>query len=323
MSEDLLVAISERMEMGNIMVFTKADPSVDRLQLVGFSLKASASRSTNDCMAVVAERRNYGAGLYARPGDNSWEPERGTLLYQILPPLVTFTRPQANILIDDHGRARLAGFNLVTVASGQLPAASPPSEDGAIRWMGPELLHPQMFGLNDGSPSTESDCYALGMVIYEVLSGQVPFAKYTDARVARVVLDGERPLRPQGDQGKLFADEIWGVLCLCWKQRPSDRLSAGGVLNGLGGEPPSSLSSSEMDGDTVAGTDDYKIRTQNEDGMFFLFHKAHLSYPWCHNRLGRDLISAAANGQGEGGWAPCSILLLTLVVRALRRCVDP
>jgi len=34
---------------------------------------------------------------------------------------------------------------------------------GTVRWMSPELL----FGQN--SPSTrESDCYALGMVIYEV-----------------------------------------------------------------------------------------------------------------------------------------------------------
>ena len=187
--------------------------------------------------------------------------------------------------------------------------------------MGPELLHPQMFGLNDGRPSTESDCYALGMVIYEVLSGQVPFARYTDARVARVVLDGERPLRPQGDQGKLFADEIWEILCLCWKQRPSDRLSAGGVLKSLGVEPSPSPSSSEMDGDTVADTDDHTICERDEDGMFPLFYEVHLSYHLRYGRMG-DLTDTGANGQGEGCWAPCSILLLALVARGPRRCVD-
>jgi hypothetical protein len=38
---------------------------------------------------------------------------------------------------------------------------------GTTHWMSPELLDPTLFG-SDGLPSRESDCYALGMVIYEV-----------------------------------------------------------------------------------------------------------------------------------------------------------
>jgi len=38
---------------------------------------------------------------------------------------------------------------------------------GTVRWMGPELLDPDSFG-SDGLPSRESDCYSLGMAIYEV-----------------------------------------------------------------------------------------------------------------------------------------------------------
>lgn len=38
---------------------------------------------------------------------------------------------------------------------------------GTTRWMSPELLDPSRFD-SDGLPSRESDCYALGMVIYEV-----------------------------------------------------------------------------------------------------------------------------------------------------------
>ena len=43
---------------------------------------------------------------------------------------------------------------------------------GTTRWMSPELLDPNYFN-SDGLPSRESDCYALGMVIYEV-SGLLP-----------------------------------------------------------------------------------------------------------------------------------------------------
>jgi len=41
------------------------------------------------------------------------------------------------------------------------------SSGGTLRWMSPELLDPAHFG-SKGNPTCESDCYALGMVIYEV-----------------------------------------------------------------------------------------------------------------------------------------------------------
>ena len=39
---------------------------------------------------------------------------------------------------------------------------------GTTRWMSPELLDMIRFD-SDGLPSRESDCYALGMTIYEVM----------------------------------------------------------------------------------------------------------------------------------------------------------
>jgi hypothetical protein len=41
------------------------------------------------------------------------------------------------------------------------------SSGGTLCWMSPELLDPPRFGSN-GCPTRESDCYALGMVVYEV-----------------------------------------------------------------------------------------------------------------------------------------------------------
>ena len=39
---------------------------------------------------------------------------------------------------------------------------------GTPRWMNPELLDPERFGASDDRPTKKSDCYALGMVVYEV-----------------------------------------------------------------------------------------------------------------------------------------------------------
>ena len=42
------------------------------------------------------------------------------------------------------------------------------TDGGTPRWMSPELLHPEKFGVADLRPTTRSDCYALGMTVYEV-----------------------------------------------------------------------------------------------------------------------------------------------------------
>jgi len=113
------------------------------------------------------------------------------------PPSLTASIGQANILIDTSGRARLADFGLLTILSNSMILSSC-RQSGTIRWMSPELLDPEMFGLKDSRRKKSSYCYALGTVIYEVLSGQVPFPRYSDYTPVAKVLRGERPERPQG-----------------------------------------------------------------------------------------------------------------------------
>ena len=159
-----------------------------------------------------------------------------------------------NILIDSGGNPRLTGFNLVTMASEHSTIASPPGTDGVIPWKSPELLYPAKFSLKNNHPTVKSEVYALGMVVYEVLSGQAPFSAHRDPEVVFMVLGGERPQRPPEDAGELFTDEIWEVLELCWKQQPKDRPNLKRVLSVLEGElttPPS-----DMDGGGEADTDD-------------------------------------------------------------------
>ena len=87
------------------------------------------------------------------------------------------------------------------------------------------------------------------MAIYEVLSGQVPFATDTSLAVIQMILEGSRPGRPQGEEGIAFTDAVWELLELCWKHQPSDRPSAQAVLLCLEGVPSLSPPSYGVDGD--------------------------------------------------------------------------
>ena len=99
--------------------------------------------------------------------------------------------------------------------------------------MSPELFDPERFGVKDSRPTRASDCYALGMVVYEVLTGRIPFSRYSKYAAITKVLRGEQPERPQEMEEKWFTDDVWGILEWCWEPIPSDRPSIENVLQHL------------------------------------------------------------------------------------------
>ena len=140
-------------------------------------------------------------------------------------------------------------------------------EGGTIPWMSPELLDPESFGSKKGRPTRASDCYALGMLIYEVLSGRAPFAP-SKAPIFKI-LRGDRPSRPQTAKGALFTDGIWKTLELCWKAQPRERINAKTVLPSLDGTPlwpPSPNMEGDTDTDVFSNTTDSRTRTSPPAG---------------------------------------------------------
>ena len=188
-------------------------------------------------------------------------------------PAYNLPRSQANILINDNSRACLADFSLLTVAPDQSTVVSSCIQGGTIQWMSPELLDPERFGLVESRPTKESDCYALGMVVYEVLSGQTPFTPSPLPPVIWKVLEGQRPGRPQGKGGALFTDDLWEVLGLCWKHKPDERTNAKVVLQCLERTSLLPRPSSDVDGIVEIGTDESLDVTMYDSGMFSRFRR--------------------------------------------------
>ena len=94
--------------------------------------------------------------------------------------------------------------------------------------MSPELITPEDFGMKTSRPTESSDCYSLGMVIYETISGNLPFHEDTDLTVFVKVLKGERPRRETG-----FTTSLWRMLERCWMPQPDNRPSVEEVLQCL------------------------------------------------------------------------------------------
>ncbi|KAF9642573.1 kinase-like protein [Thelephora ganbajun] len=199
MSETQFAMVSQWMPNGNINHFVKSHLDVNRFELLG-------------------------------------DAARG-LIYMHEQGMIHGDLKGTNILIDETGHAHLADFGLLTIISDTTkpPSSTPSTQGGTYRWMSPELSFPEEFGLDKSRPTKSSDCWALGMVVYEVLSGRVPFYHYKghDVALALRVLKGERPERPQGAGGMWFTDDVWRISERCWARKRDDRPRIEDVLQVL------------------------------------------------------------------------------------------
>ena len=130
-------------------------------------------------------------------------------------------------------------------------ASSSFKQGGTIRWMSPELIVPEKFELAKSRLTTSSDCYALAMVVYETISGDVPFHEFPEPVVYAKVMLGEHPSR-----GAVFPDDLWKMMELCWTSQPNDRPSIADVLQCLRAASGLSEPSPRSGGETEIHEDD-------------------------------------------------------------------
>ena len=115
----------------------------------------------------------------------------------------------------------------------------PSEEQGSPSYMAPELLLPAKYGLEKRVPSKEADIYALGMTIYQVLTGVRPFLPRRRARIIHAVILGERPAKPEDAEKIGMTVDVWDLLRECWQEdlavRP-DITEVLELLRGITGE---------------------------------------------------------------------------------------
>ena len=98
-----------------------------------------------------------------------------------------------NVLLDKSSDAKVADFGLSVVKSSSANQSKKSERAGAagtLPWMAPEL-----FDRKPNSPAT--DIYSLGVVLWEILSRQTPFAEVMPVVIMGMVLIGKRETLPE------------------------------------------------------------------------------------------------------------------------------
>lgn len=116
-----------------------------------------------------------------------------------------------NVLVDHNGSAQLADFGqTATVRSPTSPGTEMPG--GTLRFMAPELL------VGEGRMSPASDVYAFGSLVYQALTGNMPWHDLTDSGAVCAICSGKSPPR-----SKAVPPFFWKLSKQCWQLEPGRR----------------------------------------------------------------------------------------------------
>lgn len=140
--------------------------------------------------------------------------EKGILHRDIKPANLMLTR-DGIVKLMDFGIARMVGSQRLTRADRIV---------GTLEYMAPELL--------DGSePSVQSDLYAIGVLMYELLSGKMPFEASTDSTLITQILTKKPiPLRSRINNLPKKVEEILDTLL---QKKPEKRYDSAADLRHL------------------------------------------------------------------------------------------
>jgi eukaryotic-like serine/threonine-protein kinase len=147
----------------------------------------------------------------------------------------------ANILFDAHDRPHVADFGLAKRIHADATLTATGVLVGTPSYMAPEQIAER------GRLTTAVDVYGLGLVLYELLTGRLPFVSESPFATMRLILDAEPP-RPRGLNPAVERD--LEVICLrCLEKEPARRYGSAEELardleRWLQGEPIQARSSS-------------------------------------------------------------------------------
>jgi len=117
----------------------------------------------------------------------------------------------SNILVDSNGRVRVIDFGVARATGADMQQAKAQTRVGQI--IGTvHYMSPEQFDADPHDIDTRSDVYALGVVLYQLLAGELPYDVTTDSifDIATEVREGR--LRQLGSHDKRLGGELEAVV---------------------------------------------------------------------------------------------------------------
>ncbi|EJC98188.1 WD40 repeat-like protein [Fomitiporia mediterranea MF3/22] len=141
-----------------------------------------------------------------------------------------------NVLVSNTGDALLCDFGCARMMSATRSLVNFSSGiRGTSRYLACELL--ALSGQSTGH-TKQTDIWAFGMAVFELLTRQRPFADLSDSQAIAAIARNELPVLPPvseywASRGKEVLQDLWDVCLDCWERNPADRPDMNSILQKL------------------------------------------------------------------------------------------
>ncbi len=138
------------------------------------------------------------------------------ILHRDIKPANLILTPEGTVKLMDFGIAKLAGGQKLTQVNRLV---------GTLEYLSPEQIQGQ-------EPSPQSDIYAVGVLLFELLTGKLPFQGNTDYDLMQKIIT-HKPLKISELDGSI-SKNLEGIVSKCLNKKPEQRyVSATGVYEEL------------------------------------------------------------------------------------------
>ena len=128
----------------------------------------------------------------------------------------------ANLLLDGRGRLLLADFGIAKALEGAEGLTRTGVGVGTPEYMAPEQAQ--------GRADARSDLYALGTILYQLLTGRVPYTGNSTIEVLMKHLQDPLPLLPLRSVAPAVPPRVEAVVTKALAKNPNDRYASGKAL---------------------------------------------------------------------------------------------
>ena len=127
-----------------------------------------------------------------------------------------------NILLDAAGKPWLTDFGLAKFSTSESTLTLTSDHIGTPHYMSPEMAAGRVREC-----SAAGDVWALGVILWEMLSGRPPFTGQSVVEILRSIVEQEPP--PPGESLRQNAD-LLTIARRCMEKRPADRMASAGLV---------------------------------------------------------------------------------------------
>ncbi len=136
----------------------------------------------------------------------------------------------SNILVTEDGVVKLLDFGLAKLLERDASPMAPPTTRTGHRWMTPEYAAPEQ--VRGQTATTVTDVYQLGVVLYELLSGRLPFAVESRSMhdLETAILDQDPAAPSIVAQSKALRGDLDAIVLMALRKEPDRRYASATAL---------------------------------------------------------------------------------------------